>query len=184
MSVGAIAERYAQALFELAGEADELASLSDQLQAFARLYEGSAVLREVSANPLVSVADQKKALSEVARKAGVSDLGIKFLGVVLLRGRLPHLSDMVAQYVHLVDSEQGILRANVTTAKQMPEEYYQALIQKLEATTHKKVILDRAVDAALIGGAVAQVGDAVLDTSIRGRLEKFEREALAALAAN
>jgi len=65
----------------------------------------------------------------------------------------------------------------------MSESYYQALSSKLSAATSKKIVLTREVDSDLVGGAVARIGGAIIDGSIRGKLQKMERDLLSAVTA-
>jgi F-type H+-transporting ATPase subunit delta len=83
----------------------------------------------------------------------------------------------------MVDLKEGVLRASVTTAAMMPESYYQSLTSKLAAATKKKIVLTREVDEDLVGGAIARIGDTLIDGSIRGKLQKMERSLLSAVTA-
>lgn len=182
MSVGAVAERYAQALFELGEESGTLAGLSDKLREFALTYESSRELRGALNNPIVSMEQRKGLVSEVAKKVGVPEIGIKGLQFMAQRGRLPALSATVERLTELSDQKNGILRASVTTATKMPDSYYQALSSQLSAATRKEIVLERSVDEDLVGGAIARVGDMLIDGSVRGKLQKLERDLLSAVA--
>ncbi len=182
MSAGAIAERYAQALFELGDEAGNLAVLSEKLGYFVNTYETSRQLRSTLRNPTLSDAQQVAILSAVAKKIGVPELGVKGLLVMARRGRLDALGATVARLSELADIKNGVVRASVITAAKMPESYYQSLTTQLQNALKKKVILERSVDTELVGGAIAQVGDMVIDGSIRGQLAKVEREIIDAVA--
>ncbi len=183
MSIGAVAERYAQALFELGDEAGNLSELTEKLRDFSNAYEESKVLRATLSNPVIPAEQRLAVLAEVAQKAGVPDIGIKGLKVMAQRGRLPALGATVRRLTELADTKNGILRASVTTAAQMPDSYYQSLVSQLSAATQKKIVLERSVDEDLVGGAIARVGDKLIDGSIRGRLQKVERDLLSAVAA-
>ncbi len=183
MSVGAVAERYAQALFELGDETGNLASLTEKLRDFAETFEASKELRAALSNPVVPVEERLSLLAQVATKLGVPDLGIKGLQVMAQRGRLPAIAATVQRLTELSDDKNGILRASVTTAAKMSESYYESLASKLAAATQKKIVLERSVDEDLVGGAIARVGDKLIDGSIRGKLQKVERDLLSAVAA-
>lgn len=182
MSVGAVAERYAQALFELGDESGTLSSLSDKLREFALTYESSRELRGALNNPVLSIEQRKGLVSEVAKKIGVPEVGIKGLQFMAQRGRLPALSATVERLTELSDEKHGVLRASVTTAVPMSENYYQSLSSQLSLATKKKIVLERSVDEDLVGGAIARVGDMLIDGSVRGKLQKLERDLLSAVA--
>ena len=73
----------------------------------------------------------------------------------------------------LADSRKGVLRAEVTTAAPLSDEYYAKLQAKLEKMTGKQVVIDRRIDAALIGGVVARIGDRIFDGSLHTRLQSL-----------
>lgn len=183
MSVGAIAERYAQAIFELADAQNELSPVRDQLASFATAVSGSEELRSTLTNPLVPVKQRDELIKALGERLGLSALAVRSLLVIAVRGRMSNLTSIVERLSVLVDEKDGVLRASVTTATELPESYFQSLVEKIQAATPKRVVLERHVDPELIGGAVAQVGDSVLDASVLGQLRRFERQVLATLAA-
>ncbi len=184
MSLGAIAERYAQALYELGVESGKLGVLSDKLRDFADTYEANAELRQALSSPLVGREAADQIITNVAKKLGVPDVGIRGLILMASRGRLVAIRETSDRLTQLCDDKEGVVRAEVTTAAQMPEAYYQELSSKLASAINKKIVLERKVDESLIGGAIARVGDSVLDASVRGRLQKFESDVLSVLSAS
>ena len=183
MSAGAVAERYAQALFELGDEFGSLASLTEKLRDFAAVYESSKELRSMLGSPVLSVDERRALLAAVAEKVGVPEIGVKGLQVMAQRGRLAVLAATAARLTELSDAKSGVLRASVTTAAEMPEAYYEKLSSQLSAATMKKIVLERSVDEDLVGGAIARVGDTLIDGSIRGKLQQVERDLLSAVVA-
>lgn len=183
MSVGAVAERYAQALFELGEEDGSLSHLTEKLQAFAAVYEQSKELRSMLTSPVLSIEERSSLLTAIAERLGLSPLSVNGLKLMARRRRLPALVATAARLTELADKKSGVLRASVTTATAMPESYYESLVHQLSAATGKKVVLSRLIDEDLVGGAIAQVGDTVIDGSIRGKLQKLERDLLSAVVA-
>ncbi len=182
MSAGSIAERYAQAIFELGVETGQLTALVEGLSQFAATYSTSEELKTTLADPVLPKAERENLLTEIAKRIGVSELGIRSLIVMASRGRLGTVAEVVDALTKMADGKEGVVRAQVTTARAMPDAYYDALTKKLEAATRRKVILEHQVDSSLVAGAVARVGDAVIDASVRGRLAKLERDVLSALS--
>jgi len=183
MSLGAVVERYAQAIFELGEENNQLGALCQGLADFARSYEQSAELREVLSNPLIPRDQVAHALRAVAARCGVADLGVSSLLVLWKRNRLSAVASIAARLSELRDNKEGIVRAHLTTAVPMPDAYYQAVSDRIAQATHRRVILEHQVDSALVAGAVARVGGSVLDASVQGRLTKFKQQVLSAIAA-
>lgn len=183
MSAGQIAERYAQAIFELGSEQGELSTLCEQLSAFSAAVDSSPELKGVLTNPLCPVGQRTALIREVAERLGISSLGVRALLVIARRSRITALGAIVERLSLLVDEREGIIRASVVTATEMPESYFQTLTEHLQSATTRRVVLKRSIDPDLIAGAVAKIGDSVLDSSVRGRLRNFERQILLALAA-
>lgn len=183
MSVGAVAERYAQALFELGDETGVLSDLAEKLRDFAHAYESSRELRGALTNPVLSLEERKALVSAMAQRIGVPEIGVRGLQFMAQRGRLPALSATAQRLTELADEKNGILRASVTTAAAMPDSYYQTLTSQLSLATKKRIVLERSVDEDLVGGAIARVGDMLIDGSVRGKLQKLERDLLSAVAA-
>lgn len=176
MSVGAVAERYAQALFELGVAGGSLPVLAEKLRQFAQVYTASPELRLALENPTLTEEQREAILVEVARRVGVPDVGTKALRLMARRRKLPALSALAERLLALADEKGGVVRASITTAQKMPESYYQTLSSRIAAATQRKVILERQEDPSLLGGAIAKIGDAIIDGSLKGRLDGLERQ--------
>jgi len=74
----------------------------------------------------------------------------------------------------LSDDRAGLVRAEVASARTLPEDYVRRMQGELEKMTGKKVVLERKVDPSLIGGVVTRVGDIVIDGSIKSRLDDLK----------
>lgn len=178
MSYEAIARRYAQAVFELGKESGQLAALSKQMTALGEVFAGSEELRDVLTNPLVHDEAREAILVEIGQRLGVNDIATKALRVLAQNGRLPALPDIARALSRLVDEDSRTLRATVTSAGPLTESYQSRLRAELEKVTGQKVELTVRTDAALIAGVVVQIGDRVIDGSVRAKLSVF-RESLA-----
>ncbi len=182
MSEGVVAERYAQALFELGAESGQLVVLAEKIQAFASVYAESRQLRQTLENPVTGREQREAILAEVARRLGVPEVGVRGLLILARRRRLPVVPALARRLGELSDAKNGVVRAQVTTAQKMPEAYYEALERQLGASTSRKIVLSRLEDPSLIGGAVTRIGDSVIDSSLRGRLEQAEQKLMRALS--
>ncbi len=177
MSTGAVAERYARALFELGQEGGILGPLTEQIQRFAELYTESPELRAVLDNPVVAPEKREAVLSDIASRLGLGQIGANAIRYLSHRRRLAALPDIARRLASLADEKSGILRASVTTAAQLSESFYEKLRAELEALTGKKVVLERKQDPSLIAGVVTRIGDNVVDGSVRVPVEVFAKGA-------
>lgn len=183
MREGAVVQRYAQAIFELGLEGDELGLVAEQVGRMADAWSQSRELRLALEDPVLDEGRRRALLEEVAERLGVRGTALKALKVMAERRRLSTLPGVARELTRLSDEHQGVLRATVISAAALPESYYQALVGRLESTTRRKIALERQEDPALIGGVVLRIGDSIIDGSIRGRLNQMERRLLAGAAA-
>lgn len=175
MSFEAIGRRYAQAIFEIAKEQGATAPVSRELGDFAATYRDSAELRDALDNPLVPEDARERILLDVAGRTGAGETTQRALRVVFRARRLRAVPEIAARLVKLVDEDQKVLRASVTSAQPLSESYLTRLRSQLEQATGSKVVLDASVDPSLIAGVVTQIGDRVVDGSLKSRLQGFAR---------
>jgi F-type H+-transporting ATPase subunit delta len=176
--VSDVAERYARAIFELAVEANELGTITGQFRAIAEAFKTSPELQSIAENPVVDEASRDGLLKELGARLGLSALAVNSLRLVGARKRLRALPDIAAELQRLADDNAGVLRATVTSAKPLTEEYYARLGAELQKTTGRRILFERREDASLIGGVVTRIGDHTIDGSVRGRLQALERQLL------
>ena len=171
-----IARPYAEALDQSVTGADALA-LIPQLQALAAVA-GHPDMQQLADNPKVSAKQVLDVITGVAKTAldpKVSNL----LRTVVENGRLAALPEIAAQFNALVKSRSGTSDATIESAFPIDGAQLPQVVTALEKRFGRKLNANVVVDPALIGGIRVTVGDEVLDTSVRARLEKM-RLALAA----
>lgn len=170
MSVGSLAKRYARAVMELATEAGQLDQVGRELAEFAKLWSESDELRALFANPDVKVSDRKAILSEVTKRAELSQITRNSILYIADQGRIAALPQIARSFAELAGVASGVVHAEVTSASPLSEAYYAQLQKTLERVTGHKVAIEKKTDPSLIAGVVTRVGDKVFDGSIRSRL--------------
>jgi F-type H+-transporting ATPase subunit delta len=174
----AIASRYARALSEvLASAADSRAALAE-LQDFAAAFAESKDLRDVLETPALPLPDKLRVLDAVLTRLGTSKTTSDFLRVLETNYRMNLLPEAVAAFRKIVDERDGLLRVTVRSAVELTDTERQALRQRFERLTGKKVLCEFALDAGLIGGVVAQAASTVYDGSVRGQLDRIRHRLL------
>jgi F-type H+-transporting ATPase subunit delta len=174
MISGSIGRRYAKALFSLAVDQDRVEPWSDSLRALKVAVDGSPELRDLLQNP-VYTKDQRRAV--VAKLAAALKLDAEPANLLFLladRNRLASLDGIAAFFGELADAKLGRIRANVTTASAIGADALKAIADRLGAATKATVLVEHAVDPAIVGGVVAQIGSIVYDGSIRTQLEQLK----------
>ncbi len=175
MILGSIARRYAKALFALAAEAGRVDAWAQALADVKRAVEGSPELGEVLANPVHTREQRQAVAAGLASALGLDREPASLLALLAERNRLDQLPAVADTFGRLADEKMGRVRARVTSAAALDEPTAGALAERLAASSKAEVVVERAVDPALLGGVVAQVGSLVYDGSLRAQLEDLRR---------
>ena len=173
MSLQTVARRYAAALADVTIERREERDVQNELDQWAAMLEAAPQLKEVFANPTVAYDQKQKVLEDLISRSRVRDTTASFLRVLLKNQRLAQLRDVAERYGHILDERSGVVAANVTTARPIPEELKSSLHETLVAATGRKVRLTFTTDEAIIGGLVARVGSTIFDGSVQNQLERL-----------
>jgi F-type H+-transporting ATPase subunit delta len=145
----------------------ELQQLRD---AFAEAPDLEALLE----NPEVDSRVKADVLARVA--AGSNELVVNFLRLVAEKGRAGEIAEIVDELDTLVAAAHRVLDVEITTAYELPDEYFGKVLSQIETAAGRKVQAERKVDPDLIGGIVLQAGSMRLDASVRGRLERLRND--------
>lgn len=173
-----IAQRYARALLEIGAETGELARIVEHLGIFADCYRGSAQLKSVLENPLVDEQQRLQLVDALCERLGLIDPVRGCLKVLVRRKRMSVLLDVRQIVEKLADERSGVVRATIATAVPLNEVQQQRYQEELERLTGRRVVLEKRLDPSLIAGLVAQIGDHVVDSSLRGRVDALQRRLL------
>ena len=173
-----VARRYAKALFEIATEAGNLETVVTEMTRLADTYEANKELGRALDNPLVALEAKRAILTDLAAGLGVSPTVKHALLLLGDRRRANALSAVARSLAELADKKKGIVRAEVTSAVNLPDAYYDRLKTQLERVTGKKITIDRRIDPAILGGVIARIGDRIFDGSLQSRLSEVRQHLL------
>ena len=166
-----IARPYAQALFDAsAGKLDETAQWVGQLAAVA----GNAELLQVADSPKVQGSQLFELIAGLL-PAALPEAGKNFLRLVLDNGRLAALPEIASQFESLKNAATGAADAVIYSAFPMEGAELADLMALLEKRFGTKLQPTVVVDQELIGGVRVVVGDEVLDTSVKARIEQMKQ---------
>ena len=165
------AGRYARAIFELAKDAKQLDAVEQDFAKFAAAWKESADLRAAARSPLIDPAEKAAALTAVAAKLGLSDLGRKVIGVAALNRRAAELPAIAAVYRSLVARDRGARQVEIVSARPLAETEKSAIVEALGKQLGAKVEAETSVDDSLIGGFVVRVGSRQFDASVKAKLD-------------
>lgn len=172
------AKTYGESLFELALEEDKIDLLLEEALFVQQILNQNKDLLRLMAHPKVSK-EEKQQVTEQIFKGKVSDEMTGFLAILILKGRFKEVEGILAYFIAKVKEYKKIGVAFVTTAVELKEEQKQALTAKLLSTTEYETMeINYATDNSLIGGMVIRIGDRVVDSSIKHKLNDLTRELL------
>ncbi|WP_290871170.1 F0F1 ATP synthase subunit delta [Aquabacterium sp.] len=166
-----IARPYAEALFKATPAAEQSAWVA-QAEALAAVARDPQ-LQSLADNPKVT-AEQVFDVITGAAKVSLAPALVNFLRTVLENGRLAALPTMVEQFQTLVQAGQGVSEARIYSAFPVDAAQLADIIGPLESRFGRKLEAKVELDPELIGGVRVVVGDEVLDTSIKARLERMK----------
>ena len=172
-----IARPYAEALFKSTATTAEAQTLIEPMLALAAVA-GNADLRRFADDPKVETAQVIDVISGVMKTSLDAKLG-NLLRLVIANGRLEALPEIGEQFAALVKAQSGTADAVIHSAFAIDEGQLVRVVATLEKRFGRKLSASVTIDPALIGGIRVVVGDEVLDTSVKARLEKMKMALIA-----
>jgi F-type H+-transporting ATPase subunit delta len=169
--IATIARPYAEAAFQSAG--DQADAWGQQLAALGAVA-ADPQLRQFAGNPNAQPEQVLGLLTGVANLGQLPDGLVNLLRAVIDNGRLAALPEIAAQFHALVNSQSGVSDATVYSAFPIDEDALADVVPALERRFGRKLNASVAIDPELIGGIRVVVGDEVLDTSVKARLEQMK----------
>ncbi len=164
---------YAEALFDVAKEKGKLDAIRDELGQFVDAVEANRELQVFFFSPYFSSAEKVAGLTRAVSDADVELLN--FLELLIEKQRMPEIFRIRRQLDELWKHENKRIDVTVTSAVTLEPAVVEKVGEEIERQTGQKVDLSSRVDAEILGGIVLQVGNKVLDASIRSRLEKLRK---------
>jgi F-type H+-transporting ATPase subunit delta len=147
-----------------------------EAQQIADLVKENRTLREVWENPSIPAEQKRAVLDGIVKRARISQPVRNFIAVVMDKGRMNFLSEMVSQFAQDVNQRLGFAEAEITTARELGKEERAELERDLAQVTGKKIKARYTQDRDILGGAIARVGSTVYDGSVRGQLERIRQQ--------
>lgn len=173
-TIGVIAERYATALFELAESQNALDQVAGDLKTLKAMIRESADFVRLIDSPVLSRAEQGRAIVALAQAAQFSTLTTNFLGLVAKNRRLFTLAGMIEAFLGQLAAKRGEVSAKVSSAVPLSQAQLETLVSTLKTTFGGNVAVDVAVDPGLLGGLVVKVGSRMVDSSLRTKLQHLK----------
>ena len=166
-----VARRYADALYELAAETNELDRVRDAFRDVVRNVRETPQLAQVLAHPMV-LRENKIAIIDDVFPEVPGVLG-NLLRLVIRNRRETYLDLIYDEFLAAEAEAQGIARVRVTTATELSGEDRSRLIERLTETLGRQVSLEEHVNEGLLGGARLETDGKVIDGTLKARLDRL-----------
>ena len=164
---------YAEALFDVAKEKGKLDAIGADLSQFAGAVSGNRDLQTFLFSPHFASAEKVEGLKRAL--SGADSELLNFLELLIEKHRMPEIFRIGREFEQLWKVENKRIDVTVTSAVELDPAVVNKVGEEIERQTGQKVELASRVDDEILGGIVLQVGNMVLDASIRSRLEKLRK---------
>lgn len=167
---------YGKALFDLVVERNKSEALTtlSELETVS-LWVGSE-LGDFIQNPTFEKEEKKAVFKTLAEKSSLSDMVIRFVGVLIDQGQFNLISKIVVAFSDALMEKENRVKADVYVPRAITDDAKAKITKVLSEKTKKEVVLDVHLDPSLIGGVRAQIGSIVYDASIAGQLKRLSEE--------
>ncbi len=171
-----VSETYGDALFGLGLEKGLVDSLMAEIEEMREILSGNPDFSRLMNHPDIGRDDKLGILSKVF-EGRLSDTLFGFIRVLVVKGRYGAIDDIFTYYTDRYKEYHRIGVAYVTSAVELTEGQREKIEKRLlETTDFAKMEMHFSVDTGLIGGLVIRIGDRVVDSSIRSRLDGLQRQ--------
>lgn len=168
-----VADHYADALVDVALEQNAAGEIRQQLGDFLALLGESPELHVILGSPAVSKKNKQGVVQALVNRMGAGQTMRNFLFVILDHRRMALLPQIQAAFDVRLDERQGVLRADVTTARGLSDAEKNELGDALQRLTGRHVEATYRQDEGLIAGAVVRIGSTIYNGSVRAQLERL-----------
>ncbi len=173
--IDVIANRYAEALFQIGEEDNKTDNLYNELKEVSSLMTTNNDLNNVMKSPLVSKNEKIHLIDTLF--AGKIDNDLKnFLKVLIEKGRISSIKAIEATYKELLNDKNNIIEGYVISAVSMDDEKIKELEKELSKKYNKNVTLTNKVDKSILGGVLVRLGNTEIDGTIKTRLDGLKNQ--------
>jgi F-type H+-transporting ATPase subunit delta len=164
---------YAEALFAVARAEGTLGEVEDELFRFSQTLQGNDELRDALTDARIPAARRQQIVEDLLG-GRASSTTVALVAMVVGTGRARDLPSIIERLVEMSAAEANKEVAEVRSAVPLTDDQRDRLAKALEDATGKQVEIKVVVDPSVLGGIVAQVGDTVIDGSVRRRLDQLK----------
>ncbi len=171
-----VSTTYGDALFELAKEQDKMDALAQEVKAVLEIFAQNPEFSKLMNHPKVGKDEKLQVVKEVFDTRADKEL-VGFLRLVVEKDRYAQIDEILTYFLDRVKEEKGIGVAYVTSAVKLSDEQKKQIEQKLlETTKFNQMEMNYVLDESLVGGLVIRIGDKVVDSSVKSKLNELTKQ--------
>lgn len=173
-----ISKTYGDALFELAVEKNKVDVLFEEIEQLKGVLSENDEFNRLMNHPKI-IKEEKVQVAKNVFEGRISDELLGFITIIISKDRYKDIDAILDYFIAEVKRYKGIGVATVTTAVPLKEEQCRKIEQRLlDTTQYTKMEMHYNLDESLIGGMVVRIGDRVVDSSIKTKLNELQKELL------
>ena len=169
-----IASVYARALFEVAQDQGKLDDVRDQLEEFADALDSNQEMQVFFFSPYFSTPEKVEGLDNVV--TGAEPIVQNFLKLLIEKNRMPAVFRVRRVFDELWQRENKLLPVEITSAIELDKKTVKQIGDRIGEETGQKIELSEHVDPDILGGLIVRVGNSIIDSSIRARLDSLRKQ--------
>ena len=171
--ISVVAERYAEALFQVGEETNSTTKLYEELNAVVDILKSNKDFFNVLKSPLVAKGEKRDLVEKVLGKELSQNL-TNFLKIMIDKDRMSAIEAVLKSYKILLNNKNNIIEGVAITAIAMNKEELKSLEAKLSSKYNKNVTLENKVDESVLGGVLVRLGNEEIDGTVKTRLAKMK----------
>ncbi len=164
---------YADALLSIVTAEGSVNDIQDELFRLSRAIDGNDELRQALSDPHIPVDRRMQVVTDLLEGKEANPVTVGFVSMVVATGRVKDLPTIVDRFLQLTATRTNKAVAEVRAAVELSDDQRQRLAAALSAKVGREVEVVAVVDPTVVGGVVAQIGDTVIDGSLRSRLAQL-----------
>lgn len=171
-----VEKTYGDALMELSVESGNMDELFEEAKAVKKILEDNTELVQLLNHPKVGKEEKIKVIENVF-KGKITDDMLGFILLIIKKDRQRELIRILEYFTDQVKEYKKIGMATVVSAVELSDRQKESLAGKLiDTTSYESFEIEYSIDKSLIGGMIIRVGDKVIDSTIKNKIEKMSRE--------
>ena len=171
--IDVIANRYAEALFQLSEEENITKEIYNELHDVVEVIKNNKELDNVLKSPLVAKNEKTQLIEALFNNKINKDLK-NFIKILVEKGRISSLKSIELTFKELLNDKHNIIEGTVISAIALTEKQVKELEEKLSKKYNKNVTLENEVDQSILGGVLVRLGNTQIDGSVKTRLNNIK----------